>query len=40
MASNTEYTLAQFGEAKHNIWKLFMEIMKTVDPDFEEPEPE
>lgn len=40
MASNTENTLAQFDEAKHRIWKLLMAIMKTVQPDFDEPEPE
>ena len=37
---NTDYVNAAFDEARHRVWELFMAIMKSVDPDFEEPEPE
>ena len=40
MGRNTELTLAKFDDAKHRVWELFVAIMKTIDPDFEEPEPE
>ena len=39
-AKKTDNTNAQFDAARYKVWKLFMAIMKTVDPNFKEKEPE
>lgn len=40
MSTQTEDVLAKFDDARYRIWKLFVAIMKSVNPSFEEPEPE
>lgn len=38
-SKNTNYVNAAFDNARHNVWEMFMAIMHTIDPDYEEPEP-
>lgn len=40
MGRMSNKTLAQFYEAKQNVYKLFMTIMKSLDEGYKEPKPE